>query len=335
MYQKKCKFPLKSIEFWKSLQLFHQVETYHRALQCAAGISENQIISTCCLLWNVSLDEVQSPFNNGTSQLRATVWSAKLSIYRYAVFSILVLYMRYCTILYNLLGRMHNFMSVLIWGMKQYQLILVLNTKQRAARGELSESPIVMRLMASEGFKWKSNTNGPNINLRGRRIKSFVPILSAPLWCFNFGPDIYVVSIQTTHGFICCISQLSINVHKAICPHVKTSNNSPISSFFLFFVFFYKTHHLFKASISLLNNLFMSLFSISCLSLGWQSPWATVAALISNLDSLRKTCHIRCVSTLVTFTALIIYMIYLTVRANSHWITADGSVVIYEEFYFW
>lgn len=63
------------------------------------------------------------------------------------------------------------------------------------------------------------------------------------------------------------------------------------------------------------------------LSLGWQSPWATVAALISNPKALGMMCHIGCVSTLVTFTALIIYMIYLTAPAKGHWITINGLTV--------
>lgn len=64
---------------------------------------------------------------------------------------------------------MHSFMSVSIWGMKQYRLILVLNAKQSEARGELSEPAIVTLSMASGGFKWKSNTNGPNSNQRGQK----------------------------------------------------------------------------------------------------------------------------------------------------------------------
>lgn len=65
-------------------------------------------------------------------------------------------------------------------------------------------------------------------------------------------------------------------------------------------------------------------FFISYLSLGWQSPWATVAALISNAKALGMMCHIRWVSMLVTFTALIIYMIHLTAPAKGHWITING-----------
>lgn len=136
----------------------------------------------------------------------------------------------------------------------------------------------------------------------------------------------YMLCFPTEHTFT--------KSHLSSCQNIKYFSHLQLLYLFIY-LFFYKSHYLFKASFPPLNHLFMSLFSISCLSLGWQSPWATVAALISNSDSLGTMCHIRCVSTLVTFTALIIYMIYLTVNANSHWITVDGSAIIWRGLFIW
>lgn len=208
---------------------------------------------------------------------------------------------------------MHGYMSVSIWGKKEYQFILVLNMKWSPARGEPSEMPLLVHSKASEGFQLKSNKNGPGSNQRARGIKSW--------GCFCHLCDVWTLGLT----FMWCpskppvvlyaVSQMSINLHRAICPGVKTSNISTTDSAFILFLFC-KTH-LFKA-FSPLEHLFVSLFSISCLSLGRQSPWATVAALISNLKALGMMCHIRCVSMPVTFIALIIYMIYLTAPAKGH-----------------
>lgn len=180
-------------------------------------------------------------------------------------------------------------------------------------------------LESFRGIQTKIQQKWAGLQPEGQRNQKLGLLLSS-LWCFIFGPDVYVVSLQTSCSFICCVSQMSIILHRAICPGVKTSNISTIDSAFILFIYFFCKTHLFKA-FSPLNHLFVSLFSISCLSLGWQSPWATVGALISNPKVLGMMCHIGCVSTPVTFTALIIYMIYLTAPAKGRWITINGLTV--------
>lgn len=72
----------------------------------------------------------------------------------------------------------------------------------------------------------------------GQRNQKLGLLLSS-LWCFIFGPDVYVVSLQTSCSFICCVSQMSIILHRAICPGVKTSNISTIDSAFILFIYFF------------------------------------------------------------------------------------------------
>lgn len=77
---------------------------------------------------------------------------------------------------------------------------------------------------------------------------------------------------------------------------------------------------------------------LCCLSCVWdcavKRPRATVAALISSPKALGMKCHIRRVSTRVTFTALIIYMTPLTPGAKGQHISVDGLAVIWRVFLF-